>query len=171
MSDELNQLVPLLETTDPVELATIRSLLDAEHISYVVQGEHHHQMSGGLFGNPAIAPRVLVAADDFERAQKLLASRQVTDAEGVCAVHEQPATMKCSRCEAFLCARCEVSGEPPVCESCAAGDLERHASRAATGNALRKGVAWLMLAPLIVVVLAFVVVVVLRLVGVLPPKH
>lgn len=171
MSNDASQLVPLLEATDPIELASIRSLLDAERVSYVVQGEHHHQMSGGLFGNPAIAPRVLVDRADYERARKLLAARPVVEFEGTCAVHEKRATAKCRRCEAYLCEDCDVTGPPPMCESCAAGDQERHEAGAAKGRTLRKAVAWVMLAPGILAVLALVVAVVLRLLGVLPLQH
>ena len=43
MSDD-GDLTLLLETLDPVELASVRSLLDGHDIKYVVQGEHHASM-------------------------------------------------------------------------------------------------------------------------------
>lgn len=165
MSDD-RQFEPLLETTDPVELGSVKSLLEGAGIAYLVQAEHHHQLAGGLFGNPAIAPRVLVKRDDLERARGLLAARPAP--EEVCAVHEKPATSRCSACDSALCADCSVSGTPPVCESCAVRPpVAREVGQRRVRTA-RKVVALMMLAPLAFALASLVVVALARLAGVLP---
>ncbi len=118
------RLVLLLESADPVELATVKSLLDGAAIGHVVQGEHHAAMLAGPLGNPAIVPRVLVSEADLERARQLLAAApDYTGAgelagEGICPVHEKPSIGTCERCGTFLCHACKVTGSPPLCESC-----------------------------------------------------
>jgi hypothetical protein len=128
MSDEAD-LTLLLETNDPIELAGIRSLLDGHEIAYVVQGEHHGAMVTGMFGNPVIMPRVLVAQRDLEKAQALLEADPDTGTEAqgaaslegaVCPVHEKQALATCGRCGSFLCADCKSLGQPPICEDCTA---------------------------------------------------
>jgi hypothetical protein len=71
-----------------------------------------------------------VAEADLAHASSLLGATPVADdptgtSEGVCPVHEQPALGTCDRCGTFVCARCAVSTQPPVCESC--GSLEERA--------------------------------------------
>ncbi len=130
MSQAQAELVLLIECGDAVETAAVKSLLDGAGIHYVVQGEQHASLLGGLAGNVVIMPRVLVSSDQLERAQALLAARPVLDRtapdgqasleDAVCPVHEQPAVAACSRCGSFLCARCGSLGAPPVCEDCLA---------------------------------------------------
>src|SRR6185369_14760797 len=120
----------LVECGNPVEVASVKSLLDANGIAHVVQGEQHASMIGGVFGSTIIFPRVLVAQRDLERAQALLTAQPVLDGtapesgaafEGaVCPVHEAKAIATCGRCGTFLCERCKSLGSPPVCEDCVA---------------------------------------------------
>lgn len=74
MADE-PQFQLLLETENPIELASAKSLLASAQIDFVIQGENHHRAAGGLFGNPLIAPRLLVNAAHFARAKELLEAR------------------------------------------------------------------------------------------------
>lgn len=118
------RLVALLETNDLVELAIAKSLLDGASIRYVVQGEHHASLLAGPMGNAAVVPRVLVSEHDLERAHELLEANPdyrgagQTLGEGVCPVHEKDSIGTCDRCGSFLCNECEVTGAPPLCESC-----------------------------------------------------
>lgn len=80
---------------------------------------------GALGGGP-VTPRVLVDANDLERAVALLGARPnlTSDSEAtpladaVCPVHERAAIATCDRCGTFLCSSCDVLGEPPLCEDC-----------------------------------------------------
>jgi hypothetical protein len=128
--EDPERLVALAESSDPIELAGWRSLLEGAGIAYVVQGAHHASLLAGPLGNPAIVPRILVAEADRDHAASLLGATPVAEdptgtSEGVCPVHEQPALGTCDRCGTFVCARCAVSTKPPVCESC--GSLEERA--------------------------------------------
>ena len=133
------ELTLLTECHDALEVASVKSLLQGHEIPFVVQGEQHASMVGGLMGNTAIVPRVLVAKRDFMRASALLnAQPDLSNLEaaaslehGVCAVHEQPAIGTCARCGSFVCGACEVLGEPPVCAECL--KLEQTAPRSAWG--------------------------------------
>jgi hypothetical protein len=128
----------LLETEDPIELAGVRALLEGHDIEFVVQGENHAAMIVGMFGNPIVVPRVLVAERDFEKAHALLEAspdnetQQGESLEGaVCPVHEKQALATCGRCGSFLCADCKALGQPPLCEDCLARDeAERHPKKA-----------------------------------------
>lgn len=137
MSSE-HDLVLLFEGDEPTELALVRNLLDAEDIKHVVQGEHHAAVLGGMFGDPSVRPRVLVAQRDLAKAQGLVAASPlgqpldpnavVTSLEGeVCPVHEKPATTACGRCSAVLCAECQPPPGSTLCEDCAKLDAERPA--------------------------------------------
>jgi hypothetical protein len=157
MSDEAD-LTLLLETNDPIELAGIRSLLDGHEIAYVVQGEHHGAMVTGMFGNPVIMPRVLVAQRDLEKAQALLEADPDTGTEpqgaaslegAVCPVHEKQALATCGRCGSFLCAECKSLGQPPICEDCTARE-EAERPKPARRNAL---LPWAVIGVLIVLAL------------------
>ena len=146
MSSE-DDLTLLQECGDQIEVSTLRSLLDAHGIRYVVQGEHHSVLVGGLLGNPAIRPRLLVARRDLEAAVRLLeALPMVKGVEGdgampegaQCPVHEQAAVATCARCGTFLCASCNALGKPPLCEECDQRDDVEAAARSAKANRRRK---------------------------------
>lgn len=145
MSDEL---VFLVECPEPLELASVRGLLEGEGIALVVQGEHHAALLGGPFGNPAVTPRVLVGAKDLERARALLAARPVLDGAqgdetgGVCAVHEKASVAVCARCGAFLCSDCKVLGQPPVCESCVGIEARSIEAGVSRGQQKKRLVVW-----------------------------
>lgn len=122
----------LTTCADAVEASALRSLLDADGIACVVQGEHHSGMLGPAMGGAIIEVRVLVARKDLERARALLESEVETPKEraaalaaGVeeeapppCPVHGEVSTAVCTGCDTFLCARCDVQGSPPLCEDC-----------------------------------------------------
>lgn len=148
----------LLKTCgDPAEASALRSLLDANGISCVVQGEQHSAMLGVVMGGSVIELGVLVAARDLERARALLeaeveapeaASGAVAPAsadteEALCPVHGERSTAACSRCGTFLCARCGTQDSAtPLCEDCV--------ERKGAGNEVRRGgrrklAAWLVL--------------------------
>lgn len=63
---EYMDLVEVLSTSDPGQIAVAKSLLDSEKIRYVVQGEHFSAMQ------PSIPARFLVPRDKFKRAERLL---------------------------------------------------------------------------------------------------
>lgn len=133
MSDDL---VLLLNCADGIEAAQVRSLLESEGIPHVVQGEHHSTMLGGMAMLTPIDQRVLVRAEDLERARALLSASPKLDGGGgasidgaVCPVHEQPAKATCARCGTFLCAACQTLGDPPVCETCMAAEQVVHKKR------------------------------------------
>jgi hypothetical protein len=161
MSDDGADLTLLLETTDPIELASVRSLLDGHGLKYVVQGELHSAMVGGLFGNPAIAPRVLVAQRDLEQATELLKAQPdtETDAQGaaelagnVCPVHLKDALTTCGRCGTFLCADCKALGQPALCEDCSVSEQWQRKPKDAKAQTLKKTVVWVMLAPVLIAI-------------------
>lgn len=140
MNDDGAELVLLVEELDVVELSGLRALLDGHDVEYVVQGEMHSAMVGGLTGNPAITPRVLVAKRDLEKARALLAAdaqAETVPAAGaslegaLCPVHEKPALSTCARCGTFLCADCKALGDPPMCEDCLAGEDDARAAKKA----------------------------------------
>jgi hypothetical protein len=80
----------------------------------------------GTLGGGPVTPRVLVDANDLQRAASLLAARPKltsdpetpTLADAVCPVHERAAIATCDRCGTFLCSSCDVLGAPPLCEDC-----------------------------------------------------
>ena len=63
------QLIHLTSAQDVGELALIKSLLDGNHIAYVIHGEH---MSSLYPGMPFVGSRVMVEASDQIRAEVLL---------------------------------------------------------------------------------------------------
>ncbi len=63
------QLIHLTSAQDVGELALIKSLLDGNHIAYVIHGEH---MSSLYPGMPFVGSRVMVEASDHIRAEVLL---------------------------------------------------------------------------------------------------
>jgi hypothetical protein len=158
MSTSGSNLALLKTCGDPAEAAALRSLLDANGISCVVQGEQHSAMLGVVMGGAVIELGVLVAAKDLEQARALLeaeveapaepspgqgsAAREDTE-EALCPVHGARSTAVCGRCGTFLCERCgAVDPAAPLCEDCVerkgAGNEARRGSR-------RKLVAWLVL--------------------------
>ncbi len=61
------KLVELVSTANMADIAFIKSLLDAESIRYLAQGEGFHSV------RPLIEPvRFLVAEEDLERARPLI---------------------------------------------------------------------------------------------------
>jgi hypothetical protein len=148
----------LLKTCgDPAEAATLRSLLEAQGIACVVQGEQHRSMLG-MMGS-YIDVNVLVAERDLPDALALLQETEAEAPEGererqgatpppdveeaLCPVHGERSTTTCSRCGTFLCARCDGQGEPRVCEDC----YERSAAHNETRRgAHRRWAAWVVLA-------------------------
>ncbi len=118
-------LVLLMECSNGLEVASVKSLLEGEGIAHVVQGEFHASLLGGTTMTTAITPRVLVHGVDLERAMALLEAPvgrggptgEVLQ-DCVCPVHEQPARATCDRCGTFLCAACGTLGNPPLCEAC-----------------------------------------------------
>jgi hypothetical protein len=155
--DTAGSTLTLLKTcTDSAEAATLRSLLDANGIPCVIQGEQHHAMLG-VMGGAVIDMNVLVSTKDLERAQALLQAEVEpgdTDSgrssaanpeaeESLCPVHGERATGTCSRCGTFLCARCETRGEGnSLCEDCAE---RKGASNESRRSSRRKLGAWLVL--------------------------
>ncbi len=108
----------LTTCANPADAAVLRSLLEANGVLCVVQGEQHSALLGPAMGGSIIEIRVLVATKDLEKAQALLAAEvippetRVPDAaasteEAVCPVHGERSTATCARCGTFLCARCE----------------------------------------------------------------
>lgn len=114
----------LLECADAIEAAALRSLLHQHGIEAVIQTENVSALMPHL--QPIMAPRLLVAGADLERAEAILEANQVTETPngpqplegGICAVHELEAIATCARCGSFLCRACGSLGDPPVCESC-----------------------------------------------------
>jgi hypothetical protein len=155
--DTAGSKLTLLKTcTDSTEAAALRSLLDANGIPCVIQGEQHRAMLG-LMGGAIIDLSVLVAERDLERAQALLQAEVEPGGsesghsspgnpeaeEALCPVHGERATTPCSRCGTFLCVRCETRGEGnPLCEDCYERKGERNESRRSNR---RKLGAWLVL--------------------------
>jgi hypothetical protein len=62
-------MIHLTSAQDVGELALIKSLLDGNHIAYVIHGEH---MSSLYPGMPFVGSRVMVDASDHIRAEVLL---------------------------------------------------------------------------------------------------
>ncbi len=151
MSSE-GDLTLLLETNDPVELASVRSLLEGHDLQYVVQGELHSAMVAGFMGNPAVVPRVLVANRDLARALALLQAEPDTKAqpaagaaplEGAeCPVHLKPAIAACGRCGTFLCGECKALGQPPLCEDCDVSESFQRRPKDAKASFYKKAVVW-----------------------------
>ena len=56
----------VLSTIDSGEIALVKSILDAEEISYIAQGEHSHSLQS------PIPVRFLVAKEDIARAREVL---------------------------------------------------------------------------------------------------
>ena len=125
MSDE-DDLTLLVESHNPVQTASYRSLLEGHEIGFVIQGEHHAGMITGAFDATVVVPGVLVAKRDLERARALLAaspdlsgteSGMSSSIEGaICPVHEEAAVATCGRCGTFLCSKCSSLGNPPTCQ-------------------------------------------------------
>ena len=65
-------LVKLLEATDVGRLAIIKSLLDANGISYVVRNEHFGSLYPGVTFPTNNGMIVMVNAEDYDRADMLL---------------------------------------------------------------------------------------------------
>ena len=59
----------LLRTNDPVRLSFVRALLSRAGIAFEVFDTHMSVLEGNA---NVIAPRLMVDADDYERAQRLL---------------------------------------------------------------------------------------------------
>lgn len=156
-------LVLLRSCADNNEAALIRSLLEADGIDCVVQGEQHRSMLGIM--GAVIELRVLVAERDLEYANSLLDAEGLAASEpdesgshpvgehsgAVCAVHEHKATSTCGRCGAYLCDRCQVRDRAaPLCESC--DESLAKAPSATGGSGLKPG--WLLLGIAVALVIA-----------------
>jgi hypothetical protein len=100
----------------------VRSLLDAEGIPCVVQGDNPYSTGAA---NDLVKPRVLVVRRDLERALALLESSRMAEAAGLgeapCPVHGEVSTAVCVECGTFLCARCAFRRSRPQCEDCQQG--------------------------------------------------
>ena len=57
----------LVATSDPAEIALIKSLLDSEEIPYIAQGEHFHAVRSLI-----VPVRFLVPEEEMDRARPLL---------------------------------------------------------------------------------------------------
>jgi hypothetical protein len=158
MSTPGSNLALLKTCGDSAEAAALRSLLDANDIPCVVQGEQHSAMLGSVMGGSLIELGVMVASKDLERARALLEAEVEAPAEpsvaretaagtdteeALCPVHGARSTAVCGRCGTFLCDRCPVQDAgAPLCEDCV--------ERKGVGNEARRGnrrklVAWLVL--------------------------
>jgi len=62
-------MIHLTSAQDVGELAFIKSLLEGNHIAYVVHGEHVSSLYPGM---PFVGSRVMVHASDYARAETLL---------------------------------------------------------------------------------------------------
>ncbi len=150
-------LVLLMECSNGLEVASVKSLLESEGIAFVVQGEHHASLLGGTMMPTAIVPRVLVHGADLERAMALLEApvgrvgAEGPELPGVCPVHEQPARATCERCGTFLCEACQTLGNPPVCETCV--ELETQDLKPLTPGQRQLRSVWALAIPLGVLVL------------------
>ena len=142
----------LIECGNTVEATAVKSLLEQNGIEATIHAELADSMLPHLAA--VMPPRVMVRAQDLERANALLDALPMNTTEGagidggVCAVHEKPALAICSRCGSFLCEACGSLGEPPVCESC----LE--AEKLPTRNASPAGPQMVLMVIIIGVVLA-----------------
>lgn len=158
MSTSGSNLALLKTCGDSAEAAALRSLLEANDIPCVVQGEQHSAMLGGVMGGAIIELAVMVPSRELERAQALLAAEVEAPSEpsvgqgsaaapdteeALCPVHGTRSTAACSRCGTFLCERCGIqNAAAPLCEDCV--------ERKGAGNEVRRGttrklVAWLVL--------------------------
>lgn len=171
MADDPGSLILLHEAGNPTEANWMKSLLEAQSIDCIIQGELHASMLAG-FASGVIIPRLMVRQGDLERARQVLASSAVLEGtqpqEGVvslegavCPVHEQSAVATCDRCGTFLCASCPSLGSPPLCEDCLAVD-DRGPAR---GEGARKALAYGYLIPLGLAAVAVVLVWLLRTFG------
>jgi hypothetical protein len=78
-SDPEIELVAILRTGDPAELAVVKSVLESEEIDYLVRGDRTQDLFGaGRMGtgfNLVTGPaEIFVRAEDAARAQSLLTS-------------------------------------------------------------------------------------------------
>lgn len=122
------EFVVLTECANSVELTGIRTVLEAQGIACITEGENQSYFPG-LGSAILVEKRVLVRPEDLERARALLGSESVHETPGaplegaVCPVHQEQALSTCDRCGSFLCASCKSPGDRPICESCL--ELER----------------------------------------------
>jgi hypothetical protein len=65
---EFTDLEEILSTIDSGQIALVKSILEAEEIHYVAQGEHSHSLQS------PIPVRFLVAKEDLARAREVLDS-------------------------------------------------------------------------------------------------
>jgi hypothetical protein len=127
VSDD-GDMVLLVECEDGLEAESIRGLLEAHDIGYVVHGDTRTAMGAYAVDLAGQHPVIFVAKRDLETATALLEATPQLDStetdpqaalEGnVCPVHERPAVAICTRCGTFLCAGCGSLGQPPLCEDC-----------------------------------------------------
>ncbi len=70
------ELVTVLETADPLRMEVVRSLLEAEQIPCVVDGENARRAIGLIGGEGGLGPwRVQVPAELADAARELIADR------------------------------------------------------------------------------------------------
>ncbi|MGA9522269.1 MAG: DUF2007 domain-containing protein [Myxococcaceae bacterium] len=74
------ELVRLTTVADNIEASAVRSLLEANGVRCLIQGEQHRSMLGML--GAYIELNVLVAAMDVDRAQQILAERDASPDDG-----------------------------------------------------------------------------------------
>jgi hypothetical protein len=138
------ELVLLMTCADNAEAALIKGLLQSADVHCVVQGEEHRGMLGALGGY--IDLRVLVPADELEKAKALLeaeAAEEVPPSPGEhaedgtprCPVHHRSSSGPCARCGTFLCDAC---GE--ACPTCEENDKVAAAADARPGRRRRNAV-------------------------------
>lgn len=72
------ELVTLLEIDNPIRLALVESLLDAEGIKYIVQGESPHTLSGIAFLSRRKKAVLQISSKDERRAQELMEALEVS---------------------------------------------------------------------------------------------
>ncbi len=75
------ELVRLTTAADNIEASAVRSLLEANGVRCVIQGEQHRSMLGIL--GAYIELNLLVPAIDLDRAQQILSAREVPSDEGI----------------------------------------------------------------------------------------
>lgn len=157
-TDDPDALVTLANLL-PMDAQLIRSSLEAAGLPVVLQGEHASSIDTRLAFSEGV--RVLVRQGDLVQAQAFLQGVEAQGVEGrgalegFCAVHERKARASCSRCGNWLCEACKALGDQPICEDCLNAE-RRSGDGPDTKRLLVRGVALVLLAPLVLSVLVFI---------------